>query len=237
MKLQVLEHLFRLLDILLTAGKPLSMAELSRLSGIEKSAVWRIVSDLCTQGYLRRVGARAVEPGMGMVFLGQASYSEHFFPNLIYRELRKAELELKVSCTLAGLFHEHLVYFYRSDNHNLYNSWRWPLFASNVAICILTRREGPEQAFRRLCESLAASELVPEREKPARMEQIRAQIAHLVQYGYCIHHEDGWNNVAFPLRRNGQDFGLAFYHMPDDKKKLIDCISCGSKLRLTLSDE
>ena len=237
MKLQVLDHLFKLLDILLTAGKPLSMAELGRLSGIERNAAWRIVSDLCDQGYLRRVGTRAVEPGMGMVFLGQASYSENFFPNLVYRELRKAETELKVRCALAGLFHEHLVYFYRSDPHNLYDSWRWPLFASNIATCILTQRDGPVEALRKISETLAASELVSEEEKPALLEQIHANIDHLERYRYCIQCDHGKNNVAFPLRRNGQSFGLAFYNLPNDEKHLHDFIARGSKLRAKLSDE
>ena len=71
--------LFTLTDILLRNGKPMSIADLSRASGIERNACWRIVSDLCELGYLRKASYRTVEPGLGMIQWGQAAYSGSFF--------------------------------------------------------------------------------------------------------------------------------------------------------------
>ena len=45
MKTLLTEKIFRLTDLLIRAGKPMSIIELSRMSGIERSACWRIVSD------------------------------------------------------------------------------------------------------------------------------------------------------------------------------------------------
>ena len=234
MKIKVLEHLFQLLNILLEEGKPMSVAELSRRSGIEKNAAWRIVSDLCEQGYLRRISYRTVEPGPGLLFLGQGAYSEAFFPRLVYRELRKAEKEIGVSCTLAGLFHRHVIYFYRSDQ--LFESWRWPLYGSNIALCILTRRDGPEQAHDFLAAELRAAGLPGDEEK-ALLTEIEKNIDHVVKRGYCVQHSTLGNNIAFPLVHGREVYGLAFYLIPNDERKLSQLIASCSRLRARLTAE
>ena len=234
MKIQVLDYLFRLLDILLEEGKPMSVAELSRRSGIEKSAVWRIISDLCAKGYLRRSSYRAVEPGPGLLFLGQGAYSEAFFPRLVYRELQNTEEELGIRCTLAGLFHRHMVYFYRSDQP--FESWRWPLYGSNIALCILTRRDGPERAREFLAGELCAAGLPPDEEKKL-MNEIDDNIDHVIKRGYCIQHSDLGNNISFPLVHAHEVYGLAFYRLPDDERLLNQLITRCSLLRGRLTTE
>ena len=124
----------------------MSIQELSRESGIERSACWRIAADLCELGYLRKVSYRTVEPGLGMVFWGQSVYSNAFFPQRAIRKLSAAARELHVSTALAGIFNRQLIYLHR-DGCDLHDFYDYPLHGSNLALCILTRKYGGETAY------------------------------------------------------------------------------------------
>ncbi|MBO4633014.1 MAG: hypothetical protein J5858_13915 [Lentisphaeria bacterium] len=87
----------------------MSIIELSHLSGIERSACWRIISDLRTLGYLRQTAGRKVEPGLGMIYWGQATYSQTFFPRKAMEKIAAAAKKLQVKIALAGLFQDQLV--------------------------------------------------------------------------------------------------------------------------------
>ncbi len=220
------------MEVLLDHGRPMSVAELSRATGIEKSAAWRIVSDMCELQYLRRSSYRAVEPGLGMVFLGQAAYSEAFFPKLVRTELDNARQEWGVRCALAGFFNSRVVYFYRNDSMD--ESWRWPLHGSNIALCILTRRDGPEHAYDVLCEDVKKSHYPPAEEQSL-LEDLQTRISHVQTHGYALQRNHLGCNIAFPLVRGREIYGLAFYFLPDSAAELSCYVTRCSQLRNRLS--
>lgn len=232
MKTKTLDHVFKITELLLDRGEPMSITELSRAANIQKNAVWRIVSDLCELGYLRKASYRAVEPGLGMVFLGQAVYSKSFFPKLVRTELDNAREELNVRCALAGLFHGHVVYFYRNDS--LDESWHWPLHGSNIALCILTRREGGERASEILSDDVRRQNYAPDVGQ-AILIDLRNRITHVEAHGYALQRDDMGCNIAFPLCRNREIYGLAFYFLPDHASELSNLVTRCSLLRNRLA--
>lgn len=228
MKVNTLHNTFKIIELLLERGEPISIAELGRLSGIERSAAWRIVSDLCELGYLHRSSYRKVEPGAGLVFLGQAAYSEAFFPRHAQTLLDDACSRRNISCALGGILRNHVIYFYRRDLPG--DAWRWPLYNSNIALTVLSVREGAEKALEILQKSVEDSELA-EAEKVQEISKLSGNIHHVLNYGYSLQTTRNGNNIALPLRRGNDVYALAFYNLSSDEKRLNTLIKECSLLR------
>lgn len=218
MKNKMTAKLFTLTAILLRNGKPMSIADLSRASGIERNACWRIVSDLCELGYLRKASYRTVEPGLGMIQWGQAAYSGSFFPRKVLHELGNAAQKLNVSTALAGIFRGQLIYLHR-DHCNVADFYGYPLHASNLALAILTRKLGGKAALEALLEDARKYPV----DLPELRSRLRERIGSMEKNGYALEMSPGGNNIAFPVERNNDIYGLAFFLLtpPQSLPKLI----------------
>ena len=228
MKLHTLANTFKIIELLLERGEPMSITELGRLGNIERNAAWRIVSDLCELGYLHKSSYRKVEPGVGLVFLGQAVFSEAFFSNHARIALDDACRTWGISCALGGMLRKHVVYFYRRDISE--EAWRWPLYGSNIALTILSVREGAKTAEEILSASVDDANLPPD-EAIRWTQEIAANIQHVLDYGYSLQKCGNICNITLPLERGSDIYGLAFYNLPADERNLNTMISECSRLR------
>ena len=214
MKTLLTEKIFQLTDLLIKAGRPVSIIELSRLSGIERSACWRIVSDLRELGYLRQTSGRRIEPGLGMIYWGQAACSQTFFPKKAIRKIADAARKLQVCTALAGLFQDQLVYLYRADSSPL-DFFQFPLDQSNLALCILVRKYGPKKALSIL------------RRNGGKTEDFKPRIDSMMKNGFALEKGKKFCNIAFPVERGGEVFGLSFYELsaadPRIPKLIVQC--------------
>ena len=221
MKTLFAQKLFILTDLLIRAGKPMSIIELSRLSGIERSACWRIVSDLRALGYLRQTSGRKIEPGLGMIYWGQAAYSQTFFPRKAMEKIASTAKKLSVKAALAGLFQDQLVYLYRDDNTML-NYFHFPVEKSNLALCILVRKYGGAKALNILRRAAG---------KDFDAKLFRERIAGMEKNGYALEKGKTVCNIAFPVERGGEIFGLSFYQLSRTDSRIANLIIQGSLLR------
>ena len=226
MKTLLTEKIFRLTDLLIRAGKPMSIIELSRQSGIERSACWRIVSDLRALGYLRQTDGRKIEPGLGMIYWGQAAYSQTFFPRKAMEKIAAAEKKLQVKAALAGLFQNQLVYLYRDDSSML-DFFHFPVEKSNLALCILVRKHGGGEALKILRRAAG---------KDFDAAVFRERIAGMEKNGYALEKSDRGCNLAFPVERGGEIFGLSFFQLQRNDRRLPNLIVQCSLLRNDLEN-
>lgn len=229
MKNKLTAKIFTLTEILIRHGKPMSIQELSRESGIERSACWRIAADLCELGYLRKVSYRTVEPGLGMAFWGQAAYSDAFFPQRAIRKLSAAARELHVSTALAGIFNRQLIYLHR-DGCDLHDFYDYPLHGSNLALCILTRKHGGETAYEYISEAAGRFGYSPEQLEQLRKEY-RDRIRHMEKMGFALEKTGSGCNISFPVECSGEIFGLAFFFPGHPERDLSELIIRCSLLR------
>lgn len=224
MKTLFAKKLFTITDLLIKAGRPVSIIELSRLSGIERSACWRIVSDLRELGYLRQIAGRKIEPGLGMIYWGQAACSQTFFPKKAIRKIAEACRKLQVHAALAGLFQDQLVYIYRNDSSPL-DYFQFPLHMSNLALCILVRKYGAKKTLSILHRSGGISEPFEER------------IQSMMKSGFALEKGEKYCNIAFSVERGGEIFGLSFYSLSSMDRRIPNLIIQGSLLRNELEKE
>ncbi len=231
MKNKLTAKTFEIIDFLLRTGAPLSIRELSAGTGIERSACWRIVSDLCELGYLRKSTYRSVEPGLGMVFLGQAAFAKAFFSHKAVAELSRAGRELGVNAAIAGIYHDHVVYFYRDGGKT--ETYNWPLFGSNIGLCILAKKFGAVRTKKILYSD--AKTFVHDRQELARIrETVERRVEHVLKYGYAVDENRVSCNISYPLERNGEVFGLAFFFEKGPSHSLSRLITKCSLLRNAL---
>lgn len=229
MKNHLTKKIFTVADLLLRNGRPMSIRELSERSGIERSACWRIVADLCELGYLRKSGYRAVEPGLGMIYWGQAAYSEAFFPHRAIRMISETAQKLKVRTALAGLFHDQVIYLHR-DGIVTADHFQCPLYGSNLAFCILYKKYGPEKTLELLAADAARHGL-----KDLAFELKRAEfkdrIRHMETTGFSLEESGSSYNISFPVERDGKWFALAFFAIKLPRERLFTLITHASILR------
>ena len=218
MKTLFAQKLFTLTDLLIKAGHPVSIIELSRLSGIERSACWRIVSDLRKLGYLRQTAGRKIEPGLGMIYWGQAACSQTFFPKKAIQKIAEAARKLQVRTALAGLFQDQLVYLYRADSSPL-DFFQFPLRRSNLALCILVRKYGPKKALSIL------------RRNGSKPDEFKPRIDSMMKSGFALEKGKSSCNIAFPVERGGEIFGLSFYQLSATDSRIPNLIVQCSLLR------
>ena len=221
MKTLLTEKIFHLTDLLIRAGEPMSIIELSRQSGIERSACWRIVSDLRTLGYLRQTSGRKIEPGLGMIYWGQAAYSQTFFPRKAMEKIALTAGKLSVKAALAGLFQDQLVYLYRDDSSML-DYFHFPVEQSNVALCILVRKYGGSKALKILRRAAG---------KDFDAKFFRERIAGMEKNGYALERNSNGCNIAIPVERGGEIFGLSFFQLPRSDGRISNLIIQCSLLR------
>ena len=230
MKTLLTAKIFTLTSQLLRSGRPVSILELSQTTGIERSACWRIVSDLCKLGYLRRTSGRKVEPGLGMIYWGQAASSHTFFTRKAMDKITKESEKLQVHAALAGIFENQLVYLYR-DNHTQLEFFQHPLYRSNLALAILVRKSGAEKAFKLLCRN------AEEKQEKYDPQDLLRRIRNMEKLGYALEKTPEGINISFPLERKNEIFGLAFFAIAPDDPRLPHLIMQGSILRNALESE
>ena len=211
MKNKLITKLFTITDVLLRTGRPMSVAELSSQTGIERNSCWRIVSDLCELGYLRKASYRTVEPGLGMVQWGQAARSGTFFPRKAIQELESAARKLNISTALAGIFNECLVYLYRG-HCNEADFYGYPLHGSNLALALLTHRFGGEKALQILDADAEKHGCSAEKRQELR-ESFIQRIRSVEKNGYALEIGSPGCNIAFPVEREQDVYGLAFFSL------------------------
>lgn len=66
---------FGMLELLVRAGRPAGVTDLSTASGLQKSNVHRLLSTLTSLGYVRKVNASLYEPTLRMWEIGQHIYA------------------------------------------------------------------------------------------------------------------------------------------------------------------
>ncbi len=66
---------FGILELLVRAGRPAGVTELSAASGLQKSNVHRLLSTLASLGYVRKVDASLYVPTLRMWEIGQHIYA------------------------------------------------------------------------------------------------------------------------------------------------------------------
>lgn len=211
MKSKLTNKIHRILGFIADTGQAVEVRALAECLAIDRSTVGRIVADLCECGYLRKVDCHRVELGLGLIYLGQSTLNDRFFPQSAIQLLNKETDKLGVDSALATLYRNQLVYLNRSvRGWEEMCWWHYPLHGSNLALVILAEREGTEKAFMLLNTSLQASSL-PDIKKESLRQSIQQRLDFFSLHGYAIENAPKYFNVSFPLTHENSILGLAFF--------------------------
>lgn len=214
MKTLILNKALKIFEALTQAENPLTLKEICRRTGITPPAASRLLADLTEGGYVHKVSYREFEPGLGMIYLGQASLRHNFFPQnailLLHSELQR----MGIGGALAGMFNDHLVYLYHSFHEHGHRISSLPLpeqrlSGSNIALVILCVRCGPERTREILCSELHANCAGIELER--RKTSILRRIDEFQKNRFAVWNDESarWN-ICFPLVDGTQVYGLSF---------------------------
>ena len=134
--------------------------------------------------------------------------------------------KLSVKAALAGLFQDQLVYLYRDDNTML-NYFHFPVEKSNLALCILVRKHGCGEALKILRRAAG---------KDFDAAVFRERIAGMEKNGYALEKSDHGCNLAFPVERGGEIFGLSFFQLQRNDRRISNLIIQCALLRNDLEN-
>ena len=221
MKTLILNKTLKILEVLSSSERAVSLKEICERTGITPPAASRLLSDLTESGYIRKVTYRTFEPGLGMAALGQGAMRHDFFPrraiDFLDSELKKEDLQ----GALAGMFHGRLVYLYHSyalAPRMAMLSEEHPLSVSNIALVILSCRHGRKEAEKMMLGNLSETDHDPEiREKKAAI--IRKCLREFEKNHFSVwENERGGRNICFPVASGAQIYGLSFLIGKDEKR-------------------
>lgn len=218
MKNKLLSKTFRLIEILVENGKPMSISELGACAGLQASTARRIVSDLCELGYIRKADYHHVEPDLGMAYVSQAIFNDRFFPSKALNLLKTEVGELGISCALAGLHNLHVVYFFRLVDRHESAPWRWPIHASNLAVCLLLEQYGIEEARRILFQD-AEAWFGSQKKAEDSCAEIERRLLFSLKRGYSLEDNSNFYNISFPLKYGKTLYGVSFFNLKDSRHR------------------
>lgn len=209
MKSKLIEKIHLIFELVADSESPIEVRKIASELTLDRVTTGRIVADLCECGYLRRVDCHRVEPGLGLVYLGQSAVNGIFFP---HRAIQMHNLETKkmgINSALGTIHSNHIVYLNRCEvNSTGGNLWHFPLYGSNMALVILAVRDGVEAAFERLTEGLIE---IPPNKNDSLRDSIRKRLDFFALHGYSIEYASKYFNVSFPLIHGSNVFGLSFF--------------------------
>lgn len=213
MKTLILNKTLKILEVLSSSERAVSLKEICERTGITPPAASRLLSDLTESGYIRKVTYRTFEPGLGMAALGQGAMLHDFFPrraiDFLDSELKKEDLQ----GALAGMFHGRLVYLYHSyalDPRMAMLSEEHPLSVSNIALVILSCQHGKKKAEEMMLGNLSEMEFDPVR-RETKAVTIRKCLREFEKNHFSVwKNERGGRNICFPVISGAQIYGLSF---------------------------
>ncbi len=237
MKTQLIEKTFRLITALCESGDPMTLKDLCAKTGVTPPAASRILSDLTSDGYVRKVSYRTFEPGIGLLYLGQAPLRDNFFPRKAILLLHQTLREWKIGGAIAGLFREHLVYLYHSSQeHGELHAlpMHSALCNSNIALVAGCTQSGEEHTRAILQESLHHTNF-PEKIRQQKQISIDRRIRFFRKNGYSLWDDepDNWN-LCFPIRTRNQVYGLSFFCNRKPGRSSADLFLACSRLTVHL---
>ncbi len=230
MKNKLLAKTHSILELVAESGKPTKVQDIARSLDLDRSTVGRIVADLCECNYLRRVDCHHVELGLGIIALSEAAMNGTFFPQRAIVVHTAETRKLGIGSALGTIHAGQIIYINRCHNGQIYKSpWRYPLYASNMALVILAELHGVDSAFDILNNSIATA--APKNQDVIR-ESIKERLEFFSTHGYAIEYAKTNSNLSFPLRHGTNVFGLSFYSEPELNSERIDAfITKGSLIR------
>jgi DNA-binding IclR family transcriptional regulator len=149
---RVIERVFMILEYLSQSNSPRGPTEISAATGIHKSTVYRLLTSMCTGGYIERTDASTYHIGVKLVGI----VSSHISNLELLTEARPflyglhAETQLIVHLGILEL--DEVVYIEKMDiNRNLrvyaQIGLRVPAFCSSLGKCLLSSLSGDEFDF------------------------------------------------------------------------------------------
>ena len=241
MKTLILNKTLKILEVLSSSDRAVSLKEICAKTGITPPAASRLLSDLTGAGYIRKVTYRTFEPGLGMAALGQGAMRHDFFPRRAIEFLDSELRDQNLQGALAGMFHGRLVYLYHSYALNprmAMLSEEHPLSVSNIALVILSCQHGRKKAEDMMLGNLSEMELDPSlREKKAVV--IRKCLREFEKNHFSVwKNEKGGRNICFPVISGSQIYGLSFLIGKDETREsseiFLNCSGLVSSLRKML---
>ena len=88
-------------------------------------------------------------------------------------------------------------------------------FICNLALCILVRKHGGGEALKILRRAAG---------KNFDAAVFRERIAGMEKNGYALEKSDRGCNLAFPVERGGEIFGLSFFQLPCNDRRISNLI-------------
>ena len=107
------------------------------------------------------------------------------------------------------------------------NYFHYPLIKSNLALCILVKKYGGMKALKILRRASGKAGLAA---------AFRERIVGMEKNGYALEKSNSECNLAFPVERNGEIFGLSFFQFQHNDRRIPHLIIQCSLLRNELEN-
>ena len=210
MKNKLIGKTLQILEIIAGSPEPRSLKSISAESGVASGTLSRIVADLCEYGLIEKFGYHQVRPSIGMIRLGQDAMTNFSLPRIVPPLLRAQAEAVEAKGAFAGVHHGKLVYLYNSGGGGSTGGslglpyWE-PLLRSRLAAVIMGLSHSEDEL----------KSIIHGRFADARADHVEFFLDNcrsVKKNGYLAYREfgRGWS-VNFPVRCNGQVFGVSLY--------------------------
>jgi DNA-binding IclR family transcriptional regulator len=204
-KVQALERALNILDCFSFQDRALSLTEVVNRTGLNKTTVKRLISNLTTRGYLQQdLQSKKYQLGMRLFELGGIVFSSFSLRQAASYPMTQLQSESGATVLLGVNMEDQLVYVDKREGRGIIRissevGWRRPLNYGMLGMVLMSSL-GPQDVKRVLkkypLESYTPLSITDTDAFSLRLEQIRDQ-------GYVLEKEEAMENVigiAAPIR-------------------------------------
>jgi DNA-binding IclR family transcriptional regulator len=236
-KVQALERALDILDCFSFQERALSLTEVVKRTGLNKTTVKRLISNLTTRGYLQQdLQSKKYQLGMRLFELGGIVFSSFSLRQAASYPMTKLQAESGATVLLAVNMEDQLVYVDKREGQGIIRissevGWRRPLNYGMLGMVLMSSIDS--QDVKRILKKFPLKSYTPLSITDTdvfilRLEQIREQ-------GYVLEKEEAVENVigiAAPIRDYSRQvvaaMGIALpaglRNQADDLGRLIDLV-------------
>jgi DNA-binding IclR family transcriptional regulator len=236
-KVQALERALDILDCFSFQERALSLTEVVKRTGLNKTTVKRLISNLTTRGYLQQdLQSKKYQLGMRLFELGGIVFSSFSLRQAASYPMTKLQAESGATVLLAVNMEDQLVYVDKREGQGIIRissevGWRRPLNYGMLGMVLMSSID--PQDVKRILKKFPLKSYTPLSITDTdvfilRLEQIREQ-------GYVLEKEEAVENVigiAAPIRDYSRQvvaaMGIALpaglRNQADDLGRLIDLV-------------
>jgi IclR family KDG regulon transcriptional repressor len=204
-KVQALERALDILDCFSFQDRALSLTEVVNRTGLNKTTVKRLISNLTTRGYLQQdLQSKKYHPGMRLFELGGIVFSSFSLRQAASRSMTKLQIESGATVLLAVNMEDQLVYVDKREGQGIIRissevGWRRPLNYGMLGMVLMSSLE--PQDVKRILKKYPLKPYTPL--SITDTDAFSLQLEQIRDQGYVLEKEEAVENVigiAAPIR-------------------------------------